>query len=291
MSRQQRLRKDTASPTTKQVGKVPKSSMRIGNRISKAGKDFGDRISSLGSTKDSRETFGKNRSQSGLQSLRENGLRLQSSTAEISTTTTASTASIDEAVVEQEGTRPAACIMMDEGDFTPATIYTRVSLENDSHPFFKRTWTLRHRLDITSPLLDRSAYGIIEKFHGNGGVGWPPELNSYQKLRESVKFVDISVTMAGTDHVTGNVVFGNTSYTSMDLVIGYRFANTLVKNEATGDIGIDLSLLNDVLEQHGGGAEPLDEEAELYPPLTMLDIASDIENQVVGSETECFDEH
>ncbi|KAL3909865.1 MAG: hypothetical protein SGILL_007917 [Bacillariaceae sp.] len=284
--------------------------MRVGEKFSKVGKQLGDRISTLGSSiskKDATRTLdwqGQKSSQlfedipesttlsasslgqasiAGRQersstSLRQNDLRQRSSVTEMSTATD-TTASLDGAIAEAEESRPT-CLMMDEGDLSPATIYTRVSLQNENHPFFKRTWTLRHKVDLSSPLLDRNAYGIIQQFHANGGTGWPPQLNAYEKLRESVKFQDISVTLTGTDHVTGNVVFGNTSYTASDLVIGYRFANTLVKSKATGEIGVDLSLLNDVLEQHGSGAEPLIEEAKFHPPLTMVDVIADIENQI-----------
>jgi hypothetical protein len=193
--------------------------------------------------------------------------------------TTDSTTSLDGAFSDPRKSRPA-CVMMDEGDLSPATIYTRLKLENGNHPFFKRVWTLRHKLDFSSPLLNHNACGIIQQFHASGGTGWPPQLNSYKKLRETVKFEDISVTLAGRDHVTGHVVFGNTSYTSQDLVIGYQFANILVQSEVSDGIRVDRSLLNDVMEQHGGGAEPLIEEARLEPPLTVADITIDIENQI-----------
>mmetsp|Transcript_3759 Transcript_3759/g.6934 ORF Transcript_3759/g.6934 Transcript_3759/m.6934 type:complete len:419 (-) Transcript_3759:47-1303(-) len=189
-------------------------------------------------------------------------------------------------VLDDPQQRTPGVIMMDEGEFSSPTIYSRVELENDSHPFFKRIWTLRHRLNKDSPLLNGEGAMILERFHANGGKGWPPELNSYQKLREIVTFEDISVTLSGTDHTTGNSVYGNTSYTSSDLVVGYRFANALMKSERTGEVGVDLLLVNDVLEQHGGGGEPLVEEEKLYPPLTMVEICGDIENQMFPLENE-----
>lgn len=180
---------------------------------------------------------------------------------------------------DQEENRPT-CVRMDEGRLCSPTIYSRVNLENDAHPFFTRVWTLRHKLDKNSPLLDRDAISIIQRFHSDGGVGLPPELNGFDQLRRHVKFEEISVTMSGTDHITGNNVYGHTSYTRMDLVVGYRFANTLIRNSKTNGIGVDLSLLNDVLEQSGGGGEPLFEEAEFTAPLSIVDVANDIENQM-----------
>jgi hypothetical protein len=178
--------------------------------------------------------------------------------------------------------RSPGVVMMDDGSFARPTIYSRVELENDSHPFFRRVWTLRHRIDQNSPLLDNIAHGILRQFLSNGGEGWPPELNSYKKLREHVKFEDISVTLSGTDNITGSSVYGCTGYTSGDMVIGYRFANALVKEKSTGHVGVDLGLISDVLEQHGGGGEPLLDMPELDPPMALADICMDIENQLGG---------
>jgi hypothetical protein len=186
----------------------------------------------------------------------------------------------------EDADHQSRCIMMEEGQEFPPTIYSRVQLENNSHPFFKRVWTLRHKLDENSPLLDKDAVSILQRFHAEGGVGFPVELNSYAKLREHVKFQEISVTLNGTDHITGHPVYGNTSYTSLDLVIGYRFANALVGNPRTNEVRVDVSLLNDVLEQHGGGGEPLFEEAKLEPPLAIADVAADIENQLADPDDE-----
>lgn len=87
-------------------------------------------------------------------------------------------------------------------------------------------------------MLGRNAVLILngQRFHANGGVALPAKLNSYEKLRELVKFEEISVTMSGTDHATGNTVYGN------------RFATTLVQNYPTDEVGVELSLLNGALE-------------------------------------------
>lgn len=46
-------------------------------------------------------------------------------------------------------------------------------------------------------------------------------------------------------------------YDYVDLNIGYRFVNVLFRNPRDGSLEVDVSLLNDVIEQNGGGAEPL----------------------------------
>ena len=40
--------------------------------------------------------------------------------------------------------------------------------------------------------------------------------------------------------------------------IGYRFANVIYRNMGDGSLAVDHTIVNDVLEQAGGGAEPLD---------------------------------
>jgi hypothetical protein len=175
-------------------------------------------------------------------------------------------------------------VMMDDGEYanqcglSHPTIYSRLSLETDSHPFFKSCWHLRHKIDEHSPLLDCDAHEIIRKFRDSGGRGWPPQLNNHEKLRQHICFEEISVTLSGTDHITGNTVYGTSRYTTIDLTIGYRFANCLNKDPKTGLIGVDLSLINDVLEQHGGGGEPLveddGEDEDDEPPVEAIHVRS-----------------
>jgi hypothetical protein len=172
---------------------------------------------------------------------------------------------------------------MDEGGedegLSPPTIYSRIDCELERNPCFERVWTIRHRLNSNSPLWDAHAHALIRGYRSKGQKGFPPELNSYEQLREHTKFQDISATFNGTDHITGNTVYSNKFYTYHDLVVGWRFANTLVRNEFTGHIGVDPSLINDVVEQYGGGGEPLVEKVELDRPLAIIDVCNDIENQ------------
>jgi hypothetical protein len=140
----------------------------------------------------------------------------------------------------------------------PQLIYSKLDIETDSHPFFKRMWILRHRLDEKSPLLDVQAREMIL---ANGGY-WPPELNDHQSVRNHLGFNEIMVTLSGTDHVSGNTQYSQKTYDFVDVNIGWRFANALVFDKNTRSLGVDLTLINDVLEQHGGGAEPFTDVIE-----------------------------
>ena len=65
--------------------------------------------------------------------------------------------------------------------------------------------------------------------------------------------------------MSGSSVYAHKVYDFVDVNIGYRFANLLAKKE-NGALVVDHCLINDVAEQHGGGAEPfqeLDEEVEI----------------------------
>jgi hypothetical protein len=153
-------------------------------------------------------------------------------------------------------TRPSKHLVVTEdptdSGLIPQLIYSKLDIETDSHPFFKRIWFIRHRLDATSPLLSAEAHDMIR---ANGGF-WPTELNDYKNVRKHLKFNEMMVTLSGTDHITGNTVYSHKSYDYVDVNIGWRFATALVVDPKTQALGVDLSLVNDVLEQHGGGAEP-----------------------------------
>jgi hypothetical protein len=75
-------------------------------------------------------------------------------------------------------------IAMVEDPLLPPLIYSKLDIETDNHPFFKRVWLVRHKLDANSPLLSPEAHDLVVK---NGGF-WPAELNSYQAVRKHVGF-------------------------------------------------------------------------------------------------------
>jgi hypothetical protein len=181
-----------------------------------------------------------------------------------------------EAVAKAVGASTRTVTMLEDPPdkgVSQATIYSKLELENDSHPFFKHMWTLRHRIDASSPLLDARGHEILQAHLrekeqvavaavGGGGVrtsdgSWPPSLNFWEALRKHIQFKEIMVTLTGTDHVTGNTVYSHTTYTPADIAIGWRFANML-RRDPNGSLGVDLGLINDVIEQVGGGGEPLE---------------------------------
>eukprot|EP00978_Attheya_sp_CCMP212_P029750 scaffold106810_cov57-Attheya_sp.AAC.1 len=144
--------------------------------------------------------------------------------------------------------------MVDEGNpnLVARKVFCKLNVEAPDHPFFKRVWFVRHELNVESPLLTAKARKLVRK---NKGF-WPEELNHHQGVRESIQFHQLMVSMSGTSNSSASSVYGQTIYNFVDVVIGYRFATTLFRDNQD-HIRVDTSLINDVLEQNNGGGEPL----------------------------------
>ncbi len=133
----------------------------------------------------------------------------------------------------------------------PRLIFSKLDIETDQHPFLKRVWTIRHVLNETSPMLSKKARRLIETNRGF----WPEELNNHEQVRKHILFHQIIVNFSGIANVSGNAVYAQKIYDKVDMNIGYRLATMLFKS-GDGRLIVDESLLNDVTEQYGGGAEP-----------------------------------
>jgi hypothetical protein len=147
------------------------------------------------------------------------------------------------------------------GRFVPKKIFAKLEIESPEHPFFKRVWLARHVLDHHSPLLKQEAKELVRL---NGGH-WPQELNSAEAVGASICFDQILVSLSGTSNVDANSVYGQSVYDYVDLCVGYRFCNILFR-DFDGSVGCDPSLLNDVVEQRGGGGENLQERSDKKLP-------------------------
>ena len=153
------------------------------------------------------------------------------------------------------------------GKLIPKRIFAKLETESQEHPFFKRLWMVRHILDQHSPLLKQDAKELIRM---NGGH-WPEELNSAEGVRASIHFDQILVSFTGTSNVDANSVYSQKIYDYIDLVIGYRFCNILFR-ERDGTVGVDENLLNDVVEQQGGGGEDLSQHEPTIREKSDVDI-------------------
>ena len=130
-------------------------------------------------------------------------------------------------------------------------IFSKLTIEACDHPFFKRVWLARHILDETSPVLIPRVRRMIRKNHGH----WPPHLNHWKRVRESLRFNQIVVSLNGVSNVSASDVYAQKIYDFVDVNVGYQFVNLLYQDG--GKLRVDTDLINDVREQNGGGGEPL----------------------------------
>lgn len=107
----------------------------------------------------------------------------------------------------------SAVALVDEGStLAPRRIFTNLEVETPAHPFFKRVWNVRHVLDQNSPILTAKAKQMI----ANNNGFWPEELNTYQAVRDNLRFHEIIVNLTGTANATGNVVYCQKVYSFVD---------------------------------------------------------------------------
>jgi hypothetical protein len=141
----------------------------------------------------------------------------------------------------------------------PRTVLAKLECENLDHPFFKRVFTIRHKLDEFSPLLKVRPKLLIRQ---NDGY-WPQELNDPKSVRESMYFDEIIVRMTGLSNADANTVFSHTVYDPTDLRVGYQFQNMLYRSPRDGSLKADKSLLSSIVEQDGGGGEDVSSECNV----------------------------
>ncbi len=79
-------------------------------------------------------------------------------------------------------------------------MFTKIKLDADEHPFFRRVWFGRHRLDEDSPLLTPSARHKVKL----AGGYWPAELNNFQSIKKSIHFRHLLVCISGTSNATAS---------------------------------------------------------------------------------------
>jgi len=130
-------------------------------------------------------------------------------------------------------------------------MFTKISLDANEHPYFRRVWFGRHRLDENSPLLTPAVRNRVKL----AGGYWPADMNNYQSIKKSIHFRHILVCISGTSNANATSVYAQKVYDLVDVNVGYRF---VPMNYHTDDglLTTDPYLLNAVYRQRGGGAEP-----------------------------------
>jgi hypothetical protein len=147
-----------------------------------------------------------------------------------------------------------------------------LKLSPSFHPYFCRTWFLRHTLNESSPLLKED---IRDHLKARGPQkGWDATLNNYRDIRKVlVEFTSIRIMMSGSSALTKGEVYAEKTYTYDDLFIGWKFVGICFEDEEQQNSNylfprnklrsseektrVDLSLLHDICPQKGADYEPM----------------------------------
>jgi hypothetical protein len=129
-------------------------------------------------------------------------------------------------------------------------VFSRLEMETDSHPFFKRVWNMRHILNEESPVLNLDARRLIRM---NKGM-WPASMCNAEAIKSCLDMSQLIVTMSGTAVVSGSSVYKLHVYELEQIEIGRIFENPLALGN-DGKLTVDFSLISATKPQ-------LQEEAE-----------------------------
>lgn len=147
--------------------------------------------------------------------------------------------------------RNAICVEEDPtGGLKTRKLFSSLSIECSTHPFFKRVWTIRHVLKADSPLLSERARQIIKESRGR----WPAQICNHNFIRKHVDFQQLIVSLSGT--TTGNKVYGLHVYDFRNLHVGYTFS-PILQYAPDGRLVVDIDGIDNMQEQRGGGAEAI----------------------------------
>lgn len=147
--------------------------------------------------------------------------------------------------------------------YEPIARFLKVELEEANHPFFNRVWHGRHVLNEDSPLVSMVARQRIRE---NDGY-WPSDLNDPDSVRSHLRFSSVIVTMTGISSISAESVQISKRYYHHDVVIGYQFAPLLYKTNDADKLRVDMTLINDVVEQQWSVGEMLTEKELNRPSL------------------------
>lgn len=128
-------------------------------------------------------------------------------------------------------------------------MFTKITLDAEEHPYFRRVWFGRHRLDENSPLLTPAARKRVKQANGF----WPADMNNHLSIKKSIHFKHVLVCISGTSNANAASVYAQKVYDLVDVNVGYRFVPMNYHTDE-GEMKTDPYLLNAVYQQRGGGA-------------------------------------
>jgi len=129
----------------------------------------------------------------------------------------------------------------DEGSRIPCPTYRTLELINHLHPYLRRSWKVRHRLDLESPLLTNEVKKQIRKNKGK----WPSSLNGVNDIIND--FDHIIISCNGISNMSASTVFAQNIYKPTSICNGFKFADMNVIKD--GEEMSDLRLMNDIINE------------------------------------------
>jgi len=149
----------------------------------------------------------------------------------------------------------------DSSEMVAKRRFHQISIEPSSLPVFVRISHFRHVLDENSCLLNIETRKMIKRNHGK----WPPSIDSAKKIRETLQFESIIVSLEGVSSVSKSTVYSQKTYQQDEIRIGWRFIDITHKEQDRNGTryAVNLDLINVVTEQVGGGCDALTEEDAL----------------------------
>ena len=152
----------------------------------------------------------------------------------------------------------------------PNLVFASLNVEPASHPFFRSTWVVNHRLDASSPLLTKSAR---KKVMRNGGF-WPDELDNEAGLNACIHFDNLLVSFQGQSKIAGTQVYHQQTYTMDDLKVGFQFESVLMQN-SDNSIFVRVNDVDLVKKQHRQAQSPVP------APTINVDVSGSFRNKSI----------
>jgi len=131
--------------------------------------------------------------------------------------------------------------------------FRNLQIMPQSVPLFDRMLYVRHVLNADSPLITIETRKMIQRNHGR----WSSTYDSYQKIRDTLHFSQINVSLQGVSDTSKSTVYAQTNYDFEEVMVGYKFLDMTFQDPDTKNYFVDFSLINCLTEQVGGGCEPL----------------------------------
>ena len=132
--------------------------------------------------------------------------------------------------------------------------FRSLDIQPQSVSIFDRTLYVGHILNEDSPLLNMKTRRLIKR-----NKAWPADLNTHEKIRGVLEFQQIVISLEAISASSKSTVYADKTYPVECLKIGWKFVDMTYKVEgnSSSPYHVDLSLVNRIMEQEGGGGEPV----------------------------------